>query len=98
MAERFEDTLDECLEKMRQGDSMEQCLARHAERAAELEPLLRVAAAAQKASLAVEPRQEFKPKPSTMCSPCSMAAIGRSNLEDAASSRGRRGGRRRRSP
>jgi len=60
MAERLENILDECLERLRQGDSVEQCLARHPEQAAELEPLLRVAMATQKASLAVEPRPEFK--------------------------------------
>jgi len=56
----LENILDECLERLRQGDSVEQCLARHPEQAAELEPLLRVAMATQKASLAVEPRPEFK--------------------------------------
>ncbi len=60
MADRIENILDECLERLRQGDSVEQCLARYPERAAELEPLLRVAMASQKASLAVEPRPEFK--------------------------------------
>jgi len=60
MAERFENILDECLERLRQGESLEQCLARYPERAAELEPLLRVATASQKASSAVEPRPEFK--------------------------------------
>jgi hypothetical protein len=60
MADRIENILDECLEGLRQGDSVEQCLARHPERAAELEPLLRVAKASQKASLSVEPRPEFK--------------------------------------
>jgi DNA-binding FrmR family transcriptional regulator len=60
MAERLENILDECLERLRQGDSVEQCLARYPEQAAELEPLLRVATASQKASSAVEPRPEFK--------------------------------------
>lgn len=60
MAERFENILDECLERLRQGESLEQCLARYPERAAELDPLLRVAMASQKASSAVEPRPEFK--------------------------------------
>jgi hypothetical protein len=60
MADRIEIVLDECLERLRQGESVEQCLARYPEQAAELEPLLRVAMASQKASLAVEPRPEFK--------------------------------------
>ncbi len=60
MAERFENIVDECLERLRQGESVEQCLARYPELAAELAPLLRVAEASQKASSAVEPRPEFK--------------------------------------
>ena len=60
MAERFENILDECLERLRQGESLEQCLARYPEQAAELEPLLQVAMASQKASSAVAPRTEFK--------------------------------------
>jgi hypothetical protein len=60
MADRIEKILDECLEGLRQGDSVEQCLARYPEQAAELDPLLGVALASQKASLAVEPRPEFK--------------------------------------
>jgi hypothetical protein len=60
MAERFENILDECLERLCQGESVEQCLARYPEQAAELEPLLRVAVATQKTSSAVKPRTEFK--------------------------------------
>ena len=60
MAERFENILDGCLERLRQGESLEQCLARYPDRAAELEPLLRVAMASQRAASLVEPRPEFK--------------------------------------
>jgi Domain of unknown function (DUF5667) len=60
MAERFENILNECLERMRQGESVEQCLSRYPEQAAELAPLLRVAMAAQKASSAVTPAPEFR--------------------------------------
>jgi len=60
MAERFENMLDQCLEGLRQGESLEQCLARYPEQAAELAPLLRVAMASQKASSAVKPRPECK--------------------------------------
>jgi len=45
---------------MRQGESVEQCLARYPEQAAELAPLLQLAAATQKTSSAVQPRPEFK--------------------------------------
>ena len=60
MARRFPDILNDCTERLLQGDSVEQCLARYPEQAAELEPLLRVALAARKTSSAVEPRPEFK--------------------------------------
>ena len=60
MADRFDDILNECTEGLLQGESVEQCLARYPEQAAELEPLLRVALAARKTSSAVEPRPEFK--------------------------------------
>ena len=60
MAGRFDDILSDCTERLLQGESVEQCLARYPEQAAELEPLLRVAAAASRTSSAVEPRPEFK--------------------------------------
>ncbi len=60
MAGRFDDILSDCTERLLQGESVEQCLARYPEQAAELEPLLRVAAAARRTSSAVEPRPEFK--------------------------------------
>ncbi|OGO02750.1 MAG: hypothetical protein A2Y72_00685 [Chloroflexi bacterium RBG_13_53_26] len=59
MAERFEDILSECIDRVLQGESVEQCLARYPEQAGELEPLLRTAVAAREAS-AVESRPEFK--------------------------------------
>ena len=60
MADRFDDILSECSERLLRGESVEECLQRHPEQAAELEPLLRVAAAARKTSSTVEPRPEFK--------------------------------------
>jgi hypothetical protein len=60
MAERFENILDECLERLRQGESVEQCLERYPDQAAELAPLLRVAMASQKTYSALKPRPEFK--------------------------------------
>ncbi|MGW8181919.1 MAG: hypothetical protein ACWGQW_24595 [bacterium] len=59
MAKEFEHILNECIDRMLRGDSVEQCLGRYPEQAAELEPLLRVAQSAQKVS-SVEPRPEFK--------------------------------------
>jgi len=60
VAGRFDDILSNCTERLLQGESVEQCLARYPEQAAELEPLLMVAAAARRTSSAVEPRPEFK--------------------------------------
>ena len=60
MADRFDDILNECTERLLRGESVEQCLQRYPEQAPEIEPLLRVAAAAGKASSAVEPSPEFR--------------------------------------
>jgi len=60
VARRFDDILSDCTERLLQGESVEQCLARYPEQSPELEPLLRVALAARKTSSAVEPRPEFK--------------------------------------
>jgi hypothetical protein len=59
MAERFDDILSECIDRMLQGESLEQCLARYPEHAKDLGPLLRTATSAREAS-AVEPCPEFK--------------------------------------
>ena len=55
----FENILDECLERMIKGETVEDCLARHPEHAAELEPLLRTALETREA-IAVTPRPEFR--------------------------------------
>ena len=55
----FENILDECLERLVQGETLEQCLQRYPEQAAQLEPLLQTAQAVRKAS-AILPRSEFK--------------------------------------
>jgi hypothetical protein len=59
MAEELESILNDCIDRLLRGESLEQCLQRYPERAAELRPLLQVALAALRAS-AVEPRAEFK--------------------------------------
>jgi len=59
MAEEFEHILDDCIDRLLRGESLEQCLQRYPEQAAELEPLLRVALTTYQTS-AVEPRPEFK--------------------------------------
>ena len=59
MAEEFEHILDDCIDRLLRGESLEQCLQRYPEQAAELKPLLRVALTTYQAS-AVEPRSEFR--------------------------------------
>jgi hypothetical protein len=60
MAGKFEDILNECIDRLLTGESVEQCLQDYPEQAEELEPLLRVALATRKASEEVQPRPEFK--------------------------------------
>lgn len=56
----FDNILDECLERLLvRGETIEQCLQRYPEQAAELKPLLETALAAKKAS-AIQPQAEFK--------------------------------------
>lgn len=57
---RFDDILNDCLERLLTGsETLEQCLQSYPEQAAELKPLLETALAARQAS-AIEPRPEFK--------------------------------------
>lgn len=58
-AEKFNDILDTCLERLARGDTPEQCLARYPEQAIELEPLLRTAAMTR-AAVAIAPRAESR--------------------------------------
>jgi hypothetical protein len=55
----FENILDECLERMIKGETVEDCLAWHPEHADELEPLLRTALETREA-IAIRPRPEFR--------------------------------------
>ena len=55
----LENILDECLERLIRGETVGQCLESYPEQALELEPLLRTAQVARKAS-AITPRAEFK--------------------------------------
>ncbi|MFC1924079.1 hypothetical protein ACFLXA_01760 [Chloroflexota bacterium] len=59
MAEELEHILDECIERVLQGESLEQCLQRYPQHAAQLEPLLEVALAARQAA-SIEPRPEYR--------------------------------------
>lgn len=55
----FENILDECLERLAEGETLEQCLQSYPEQAAQLEPLLRMAQEVKRVS-AISPRPEFK--------------------------------------
>jgi hypothetical protein len=58
-AREFDDILNECIERVLKGESVEACLAAYPEYAAELEPLLHTAVDTRKAA-AVVPRPEFR--------------------------------------
>jgi len=55
----FENILNECLDRLASGETLEQCLQSYPEQAAQLEPLLQMAQAVIKVS-AILPRAEFK--------------------------------------
>jgi hypothetical protein len=55
----FDNILDECLQRLLKGESIESCLARYPQYASELEPLLRTAHATLKAA-DIKPRPEFR--------------------------------------
>ena len=55
----FENILDDCLERLVGGETVERCLGSYPEQALELEPLLRTAQATREAS-AIAPRAEFR--------------------------------------
>ena len=56
---QFENILDECLERLIRGETVEQCLESYPEQALELEPLLRTTQATREA-VAITPRADFK--------------------------------------
>lgn len=55
----FENILNDCLDRLISGETIESCLARYPEHAAELEPLLKTAMEARTAS-AIKPSPEFR--------------------------------------
>ncbi len=57
--ERFNNILNDCLDRILKGETVEQCLISYPEQAKELEPLLQTAKAARVIS-SVQPRPEFK--------------------------------------
>lgn len=57
---KIEDILDNCLERMLKGESVEDCLRDYPVQASELEPLLRTSFAVLQKSAAIEVNPEFK--------------------------------------
>ena len=55
----FENILNECLDRLMQGEDIESCLTRYPEHAAELEPLLKTALETR-AVADIKPRPEFR--------------------------------------
>ncbi|MFC2050623.1 DUF5667 domain-containing protein, partial [Chloroflexota bacterium] len=60
MARKLDDIFNECYERIRSGESLESCLYRYPEYAAELEPLLRTALDIGRRASYIQPRPEFK--------------------------------------
>ncbi|MBM4432596.1 MAG: hypothetical protein FJ025_01170 [Chloroflexi bacterium] len=59
MVNEFDEILNECLERLATGETIDQCLQSYPEQADELRPLLQTALVVKKAS-AIQPRPEFK--------------------------------------
>jgi hypothetical protein len=55
----FADILDDCLERLVKGETLEQCLERYPDAAAQLEPLLKTAQITR-AALIIQPRSDFR--------------------------------------
>ena len=62
MAGKIEDILDNCLERMFKGESVENCVKTYPEQALELEPLLKASFVVIQKSCAIQPSPEFKVK------------------------------------
>jgi len=60
MARKLDDIFNECYERMRMGESLESCLMRYPEHAAELEPLLKTTFDIGRRASYIQPRPEFK--------------------------------------
>ncbi|MEK7872524.1 MAG: DUF5667 domain-containing protein [Chloroflexota bacterium] len=58
--QHMDDILNECLDRLARGETMEACLARYPEHAPELRPLLIVARATLAATVQITPRAEFR--------------------------------------
>ncbi len=60
MAKRIEEVFNDCFERLLLGESLESCLSRYPEHAAELDTMLRTAFDIKRKAFPVQPRPEFK--------------------------------------
>ena len=60
MSKKFDDILNECLDRAAKGEDVEQCLRDYPELASQLRPLLEPASKVQASSDAVQPRPQFR--------------------------------------
>ena len=60
MAKNVQDILNNCVERMLKGESIEDCLKAYPQQAHELEPLLQISAAIMQNSSSIQPASEFK--------------------------------------
>ena len=60
MGKKLDNIFNECLERVRQGESIDECLKRYPKEAIKLEPLLKIASAVHKSATSVQPRPAFK--------------------------------------
>ena len=79
MAGRREQALQECLELLRQGLTLEECLTRYPEDAAELEPLLRTAQVARSKNTTGCPMRSYRLRQTSSGTraPCTCGIPGR---------------------
>ncbi len=60
MNRNFDDILNECLERLGNGESLEDCLKIYPDEAERLAPMLKIAQATRRAASSIEPRTDFK--------------------------------------
>ncbi|MDY7018507.1 MAG: DUF5667 domain-containing protein [Chloroflexota bacterium] len=60
MAENVQNILNNCIERIFKGETIEDCLKAYPKQAHELEPLLRISSAVMQSSSAIQPTSEFK--------------------------------------
>jgi len=60
VSRKFKNILNDCIDAMLRGESLEDCLVRYPEQSAELEPLLQIMSCTRETTRNIEPRPDFK--------------------------------------